>query len=74
MPIEVIAVPPSGNIVNVSYDADAQTLYVQFVYQNSIYKYSGIDGDTANGFSRALSASQYLRQSIIPISIGERVE
>lgn len=69
----IISAPPSGNIVSVTYDADSQTLRVQFKYQDAIYEYPGVDGDTAGGFARALSATQYLKQAIMPISSGERI-
>jgi hypothetical protein len=71
--MEVISHPESGNIAQVAYDADTQSLYVMFRWQNATYKYTGIDGDTANGFGQALSATDYLKQSILPISVGERI-
>jgi KTSC domain len=73
MPATIISAPASGNIVAVSYDADAQTLFVQFLYQSALYEYQGISEDLANGFSTALSATQYLKQNVLPISTGQRV-
>jgi hypothetical protein len=73
MAIEIISAPASGNIISIAYDADSQSLYVQFKYQNAMYKYTGIDGDTANGFGQALSATDYLKSAILPISVGERI-
>jgi hypothetical protein len=73
MPAHIIAAPPSGNIVTVSYDAEAQTLFVQFLYQSALYSYEGIDENTANGFGTALSATAYLKSAILPISTGQRI-
>jgi KTSC domain len=73
MALRVISAPPSGNIISIQYDADAQMLLVQFQYQNSVYRYDGVNADLANGFSTALSATKYLQSSIIPISTGERI-
>jgi hypothetical protein len=71
MAIEIISAPASGNIVSIAYDADSQSLFVQF--KSATYVYHGIDGDTANGFSQALSATDYLKSAIMPISVGERI-
>jgi hypothetical protein len=73
MAVTVISAPPSGNIVTVSYDADAQMLFVQFKYQSALYQYPYIDADTANGFAQALSATGYLKSAILPISTGMRI-
>ena len=49
----------SSQIKGLEYDADEQTLYVQ--YKNgSVYTYHGVDADKANGFASADSAGKYL--------------
>lgn len=73
MAAKIISAPASGNVVTVSYDAETQTLFVQFMYQSAVYEYQGISEDIANGFSTALSATQYLKQNILPISTGTRI-
>jgi len=73
MALRIISAPPSGNIVAISYDPDTQTLLVQFRYQDAVYRYTGIDENTADGFSQALSATDYLKSAILPLSPGERI-
>jgi len=65
--------PTSSNISAARYDPDSQSLYITFRYQSATYKYEGIDEDSARGFERALSATDYLKQAILSISSGERV-
>ena len=73
MALVVLNIPPSGNIVAVQYDADTQSLFVQFRWQDATYKYEYIGEDVARGFERSLSATDYLKSAILPISSGERV-
>lgn len=73
MAFSILSSPPSGNIVAVSYDPETQTLLVQFNWQNAVYRYTEIGEDTARGFERALSATDYLKSAILPLSSGERI-
>jgi hypothetical protein len=73
MPMEAIPFAPSGNIQDIQYDADTQTLIVQFHYKNRKCKYSGVTGEEATGFANSISANDYLQRFIIPQHAGEPV-
>ena len=64
MPVRSIPIPPSSNIAAVSYDDDAQELYVAF--HKGQYKYSGVPAKVADGFSNSgLAAGAYFRANIL---------
>jgi hypothetical protein len=69
---EVISHPPSRNIASIMYDADTQTLTVQFL-SGYVYNYYRVDETTALGFQNALSANQYLKTFIANSFPSERL-
>jgi hypothetical protein len=54
----------SANIQRVEYDADSQTLRVEFKGSSGVYEYDGVSQDVAGGFERAESAGKYLHNFI----------
>jgi hypothetical protein len=64
MAYRTIQIKPSTNILGVSYDEETMDLRVQFLRDGRAYTYSGVDARTAEGFSRAESAGQYLNAFI----------
>jgi hypothetical protein len=64
MAYQSIQFRPSTNIAAVQYDPETKDLRVQFLRSGRIYVYEGVDANTAEGFSRAPSAGQYLNAFI----------
>ena len=60
MALESITFVESGNIQSIWHDLDTQTLVIRYHHQNRVYKYFGVSGEDANGFSQSLSANDYL--------------
>lgn len=52
----------SGNVKGVDFDVDTQTLLIHF--KGGSYKATGVDEDTALGFERANSATEYYNSAI----------
>lgn len=62
MPIQNISFTPSSNIQGVLWNSETMTLTVTF--KSGVYEYLQVPQEVAEGFSRALSATQYLRTAI----------
>lgn len=60
----MIRFPPSTNIAAILYNADEQTLTVEFVKSGAVYQYDQVPEDLAMGFQTALSATKYLETYI----------
>jgi KTSC domain len=65
MPLESIPFATSSNIESIWHDSDTQTLLIRYHHQSRVYRYPGVPGDDAQGFSQALSANEYLQQFIL---------
>lgn len=66
MAFENIEFVASRNINAIIYDADSQEMLVEFSGNGRVYRYSGVTGDMASGFSQAPSATDHLRSVIEP--------
>lgn len=60
---QVLNLKTSGNIKGAVYDADTQTLKVEF-FNGGSYSYSGVDGDKALEFERSDSPGKFLHSNI----------
>lgn len=60
----LIRFPPSTNISAILYNADDQTLTVEFSKSGAIYRYDGCTEELALGFQTAMSATKYLETYI----------
>jgi hypothetical protein len=72
MPFEPVTFAPSSNIKGVQYDADSQSLRVEYS-RGHVYVYAGVTTEMAAGFNDADSATGHLRQAILPLAV-ETVE
>lgn len=61
--VEMISVS-SSNVSEIGYDEAAQELYVRFINQNSLYKYSGVPIAEFKGLQNASSVGSYLSSNI----------
>lgn len=61
--LEAIPFKPSSQIAEIYYSADQQVLQIRFK-NGSTYAYTGVDAETAGGFSRADSAGTYLNNFV----------
>jgi hypothetical protein len=66
MAFENVEFTASRNINAVIYDADTQEMLIEYKGSGKVYKYSGVTGDMASGFSQAPSSTDYLRSVIEP--------
>jgi hypothetical protein len=71
--MESIPFAPSRNIQDIQYDLDTQTLIIDF-NSGYRYRYAGVTGEEAQGFAQNLSAGDYLRQFIMPLHDGVRID
>ena len=68
MAFEPVTFAPSSNIQDIQFDADSQSLRVEYS-RGHVYFYSGVTTEMAAGFNDADSATSYLRQSVLPLVI-----
>lgn len=60
----MIHFPPSTNVSGILYNADDQTLTVEFAKSGAVYRYDQCTEEMAMGFQSALSATKYLETYI----------
>lgn len=73
MALKDIPHPPSSNIAQIVWDDETLELFISF-QKGAIYRYDQVPESVANGFSQAISATDYLRGYIeseyIPVRVG----
>jgi KTSC domain len=62
----------SSNIASVGYDADSQTVYVQFL-NGSVYAYKGVNENEFENLRTAASVGSYLNRNYKNIYPYEKV-
>lgn len=73
MAVRDIEFPESSNIAAIQYSDDDQELFITFKPGDRQYKYPGVTGNEADGFTTASSAGEYLNRVIKRSYIGERI-